>query len=148
MRMNAVVPRNRVKLGLKCRQLLARCTRWRWTRPLRSSRWLRPTRRFRRSSATPSGRRSWRRRGERWKPPRTSALTRACRQPAPGAVVPGLGNGMMLRGDVAEWVAEKDRELQRAQTQLQESTLLWAKVAAWVGVAGTVVAIIIAVLGR
>ena len=117
-------------------------------RPLRSSRWLRPTRRFRRSSATPSGRRSWRRRGERWKPPRTSALTRACRQPAPGAVVPGLGNGMMLRGDVAEWVAEKDRELQRAQTQLQESTLLWAKVAAWVGVAGTVVAIIIAVLGR
>jgi hypothetical protein len=55
---------------------------------------------------------------------------------------------MMLRGDVAEWVAEKDRELQRAQTQLQESTLLWAKVAAWVGVAGTVVAIIIAVLVR
>jgi|SRR5262249_50846960 len=73
----------------------------------------------------------------------------------PGAVVPGLGNGTMLRGDVAEWVAEKDRELQRAQTQLQraqaqlqESTLFWAKVAAWAGVAGIIVAIIIAVLGR
>jgi len=61
-----------------------------------------------------------------------------------GSVVPGLGNGMMLRADVAGWVAEKDEE----QAQLQASTLFWAKVAAWVGVAGIVVAIIIAALGR
>ena len=66
----------------------------------------------------------------------------------PGAVVPGLGNGTMLRGDVAEWVAEKDQALQQEQTQLQVNTLFWAKVAAWVGVTGIVVAIIIAALGR
>jgi len=64
--------------------------------------------------------------------------------PGRGSVVPGLGNGMMLRADVAGWVAEKDEE----QAQLQASTLFWAKVAAWVGVAGIVVAIIIAALGR
>jgi hypothetical protein len=63
---------------------------------------------------------------------------------SPGSVVPGLGNGMMLRADVAGWVAEKDQE----QAQLQVSTLFWAKVAAWVGVAGIVVAIIIAALGH
>ena len=39
--------------------------------------------------------------------------------PGPGSVVPGLGNGMMLRADVAGWVAEKDEE----QAQLQASTL-------------------------
>lgn len=59
------------------------------------------------------------------------------------AVVPGLGRGPGLdltRSDVEAWLAEKDRAARR----LQSDTLWWAKAAAWIGIAGIVVAIAIA----
>jgi hypothetical protein len=66
----------------------------------------------------------------------------------PEAVVPGLGDGTMLRSDVAQWVNEKDRDSRQAQRQLRAITLDWAKVGTWTGAAGIIVAIIIAAIGR
>jgi hypothetical protein len=66
--------------------------------------------------------------------------------PGEGSVVPGLLDGMVLRGDVEGWLAEQD---DRAD-QLQANTLWWAKAATVVGVIfgllGIVVAIAIAVV--
>jgi hypothetical protein len=53
-----------------------------------------------------------------------------------GAVMPGLGDGTILRGDVEDWLAEK------AKLEAKEgaATLLWAKIAGWAGVVGVVLA--------
>jgi hypothetical protein len=66
----------------------------------------------------------------------------------PGSVVPGLGDGMMTRGDVQEWLAEIERKSAEEQKEATASTLFWAKVAAWAGIIGLVVTIVIALLGR
>jgi hypothetical protein len=66
----------------------------------------------------------------------------------PGAIVPALGDGKMLRGDVENWLAQKDKALREHAQKLQEDTLWWAKAAAWIGVAGILVAMAIAALGR
>jgi hypothetical protein len=66
----------------------------------------------------------------------------------PGSVVPGLGDGMMTRGDVQEWLAEIERKSAEEQKEATASTLFWAKVAAWAGIIGIVVTIVIALLGR
>jgi hypothetical protein len=65
-----------------------------------------------------------------------------------GSIVPGLGDGMMLRGDVQEWLAEIERKNTEEQKQATANTLFWAKVAAWAGIIGIVVTIVIALLGH
>lgn len=56
-----------------------------------------------------------------------------------------LLDGMVLRGDVEEWIAERNAAADRLQSQ----TLWWAKAAAWIagliGIVGIVVAVLIAV---
>jgi hypothetical protein len=66
-----------------------------------------------------------------------------------------LLDGGMLRRDVGAWIAEKEREAQAKADQItaksqhiQAQTLRWAKAAAWIGVAGIVVAIILAFVGK
>jgi|GEM_PF-4919834 hypothetical protein len=61
-----------------------------------------------------------------------------------GATVPGLGKGMMLRGDVEDWLAERVRE----SAKLEADTLFFTKAAFWIGGLGLLVAIIIALLDR
>jgi hypothetical protein len=59
---------------------------------------------------------------------------------SPVAVVPGLGDGTVLRRDVENWLAERGRE----SAKLQADTLFYAKAAAWISGLGLLVAIIIA----
>src|SRR5262249_30432656 len=61
-----------------------------------------------------------------------------------GATVPGLGKGMMLRGDVEDWLAERVRE----SAKLEADTLFFTKAAFWIGGLGLLVAIIIAQFDR
>jgi hypothetical protein len=61
-----------------------------------------------------------------------------------GATVPGLGNGMMLRGDVEDWLAERDRE----SAKRQADTLFFYTTAAWMAGLALVVATIFALLNR
>jgi len=58
-----------------------------------------------------------------------------------GATVPGLGNGMMLRGDVEDWLAERDRESDKREADFN-------KAAAWMAGLALVVATIFALLNR
>jgi hypothetical protein len=59
-----------------------------------------------------------------------------------GAAVIGFTTPDMDRGDVEDWLAEQSR---KAATQ-QAQTLRWAKAAAWIGIAGIIVAIAIAAI--
>src|SRR5262249_27279333 len=61
-----------------------------------------------------------------------------------GATVPGLGKGMMLRGDVEDWLAERVRE----SAKLEADTLFFTNAAFWIGGLGLLVAIIISLLDR
>ena len=40
-----------------------------------------------------------------------------------GSIVPGLGDGKMLRGDVEVWLAEQDKAARKRAEKLQEDTL-------------------------
>jgi hypothetical protein len=60
------------------------------------------------------------------------------------AIVPGLGNGMMLRGDVEDWLAERDRE----SAKREADTLSFNKAAAWMAGLALLLATIIALLDR
>jgi hypothetical protein len=64
-----------------------------------------------------------------------------------GSIVPGISSPDPLRIDVEEWLALKDREA----SKLQSDTLWYAKAAFWgtvvVGVAGIIVTIFAALLG-
>jgi hypothetical protein len=66
----------------------------------------------------------------------------------PGSIVPGLGDGRMLRGDVEDWLAAKDNALRERAEKLQEDTLWWAKAAAWIAGAGIVVGMVVSFLAR
>jgi hypothetical protein len=66
----------------------------------------------------------------------------------PGSIVPGLGDGRMLRGDVEDWLAGKDKALRERAEKLQEDTLWWAKAAAWIAGAGIVVGTAVSFLAR
>ena len=61
-----------------------------------------------------------------------------------GATVPGLGDGMMLRGDVEDWLAERDRE----SAKREADTLFFNKAAAWMTGLALLLATIIALLDR
>src|SRR5690242_13840619 len=50
----------------------------------------------------------------------------------PGALVRGFGCGIMDRGFIEDWVAEKERE----DVEELRATLLWAKVAGFASVLG------------
>src|SRR5262245_66352646 len=47
-----------------------------------------------------------------------------------GAVVSGLGDGMIVRGDVEDWLAE----MARLEAKERAATLRWARIASWAGV--------------
>jgi hypothetical protein len=61
-----------------------------------------------------------------------------------GTTVPGLGDGMMLRGDVEDWLAERDRE----SAKREADTLFFNKAAAWMAGLALLLATIIALLDR
>ena len=65
-----------------------------------------------------------------------------------GSVVPGLGDGKMLRSDVEVWLAEKDEAARKRAEKLQEDTLWWAKAAAWLSGIGIIVGTIVSFLAR
>jgi hypothetical protein len=52
----------------------------------------------------------------------------------------GLG-GLLTRGDVEDWLAEKHGEEARERKQ----TLRWATIAAWAGIAGVIATVIIGI---
>jgi hypothetical protein len=56
--------------------------------------------------------------------------------PGPRSIVPGLGDGKMLRGDVEGWLAERDKA--HRDEKLQD-TLWWARITAWIAGAGIIV---------
>jgi hypothetical protein len=68
--------------------------------------------------------------------------------PGAGSIVPGLGDGMMLRGDVQEWLAEIERKNTRGTEAGDREHIVLGKVAAWAGIIGIVVPIVIALLGH
>jgi hypothetical protein len=49
-----------------------------------------------------------------------------------GAAVTGFTCGEISRGDVEDWLVEKNRE----ETALQRTILFWARVAGWTGLVG------------
>jgi hypothetical protein len=51
-----------------------------------------------------------------------------------GAAVTGFTCGEISRGDVEDWLVEKNRE----ETALQDKTLFWARIAGVAGVAGVI----------
>jgi hypothetical protein len=61
-----------------------------------------------------------------------------------GSVVRGLGDGMMLRRDVEDWLYVHDKKSAKLQTDI----FLWAKAGAIIGAIGIIVATIIAALGH
>jgi hypothetical protein len=65
-----------------------------------------------------------------------------------GSIVPGLGDGKMLRGDVEVWLAEQDKAARKRAEKLQEDTLWWAKAAAWLSGVGIIVGAIVSFLAR
>jgi hypothetical protein len=69
-----------------------------------------------------------------------------------GSIVPGVGDGRVLRSDVENWLAQEEVSRARRSMELQESTLWWAKAATGatiiLGITGIVVAVIIALLQK
>ena len=55
--------------------------------------------------------------------------------PGRGASVSGFKCGDLTRGDVEDWLSEKHLE----ETNLQNDTLRWARIAGWAGIASVLV---------
>jgi len=60
-----------------------------------------------------------------------------------GAAVPGLGDGMLLRGDVEDWLAE----MARLEAKERAATLRWARIAGWAGIVLVALTVLTMVLG-
>jgi hypothetical protein len=58
--------------------------------------------------------------------------------PGRGASVSGFKTGELTRGDVEDWLVEKHIE----QVRVQDSTLRWAKIAGWAGIASAIVGLV------
>lgn len=58
--------------------------------------------------------------------------------PGYGATLAGFKTGNLTRGDVDAWLAEKRIE----EAAIQKSTLRWAKIAGWAGIAGAIIGIV------
>jgi hypothetical protein len=59
-----------------------------------------------------------------------------------GASIPGFKCGDITRGDIEDWLAEK----YVAEVDVQKSTLRWAKIAGWAGIAGVGVGVVTVVI--
>ena len=59
-----------------------------------------------------------------------------------GASISGFKCGDITRGDIEDLLIEKNIE----EVALQQSTLRWAKIAGWAGIAGVIVTVIIGAL--
>jgi len=59
------------------------------------------------------------------------------------AVVPGLGDGMILRGDVEDWLAE----MARLDAKERAATLRWARIAGWAGIMLVALTVLTTILG-
>jgi hypothetical protein len=68
--------------------------------------------------------------------------------PGGGSIVPGLGDGKMLRSDVEGWLGEQDKAARKRAEKLQEDTLWWAKAAAWFSGVGIIVGAIVSFLAH
>ena len=60
-----------------------------------------------------------------------------------GAVVPGLGEGTILRGDVEDWLAE----MARLEAEQRAATLRWAKIAGLASIALLTLSVLAMILG-
>src|SRR5262249_30052504 len=70
-------------------------------------------------------------------------LKLACSTAERGAVVPGLGDGTLLRGDVEDWLAE----MARLEARDRAATLQWARIAGWAGIVLVALTVLTTVLG-
>src|SRR5262245_60211709 len=61
----------------------------------------------------------------------------------PGAVVPRLGDGMIVRGDVEDWLAE----MARLEAKERAATLRWARIAGWAGIVLVSLTVLAMILG-
>jgi hypothetical protein len=59
-----------------------------------------------------------------------------------GASVSGFKCGDITRGDVDDWLIEKNVE----EVALQQGTLLWAKIAGWAGIISVIATVIMGAL--
>jgi hypothetical protein len=55
-----------------------------------------------------------------------------------GASIDGFKCGDITRGDIEDWLVEKNIE----ETALQQGTLRWAKIAGWAGIISIIVTVI------
>jgi len=62
--------------------------------------------------------------------------------PGRGASISGFKCGDITRGDIEDWLIEKNVE----ETALQRGTLRWAKIAGWAGILAVIVTIIMGAL--
>jgi hypothetical protein len=60
-----------------------------------------------------------------------------------GDVVPGLGDGMMVRGDVEDWLAD----MARLEAKERAATLRWARIAGWAGIVLVTLTVLAMILG-
>jgi len=60
-----------------------------------------------------------------------------------GAVVPGLGDGMLLRCDVEDWLAD----MARLEAKERAATLRWARIAGLAGIVLVALTVLTMVLG-
>jgi hypothetical protein len=62
--------------------------------------------------------------------------------PGRGASISGFKCGDITRGDIEDWLIEKNIE----ETAIQQGTLRWAKIAGWAGIISVVVTVIMGAL--
>jgi hypothetical protein len=70
-------------------------------------------------------------------------LKLACSPAERGSVVPWLGDGKLLRGDVEDWLAE----MARLEAKERAATLRWARIAGWAGIVLVALTVLTTVLG-
>jgi hypothetical protein len=59
-----------------------------------------------------------------------------------GASISGFKCGDITRGDIEDWLVEKNIE----ETALQRGTLRWARIAGWAGIVSIIVTVIFGIL--
>jgi hypothetical protein len=59
-----------------------------------------------------------------------------------GASISGFKRGDVTRGDIEDWLVEKNAE----ETALQRGTLRWAKIAGWAGIISVIFTVLMGAL--
>jgi hypothetical protein len=62
--------------------------------------------------------------------------------PGRGASICGFKCGDITKGDIDDWLIEKNVE----ETRIQRGTLRWAKIAGWAGIISVIVTVVIGAL--